>query len=182
MQLDGGRDGKQVLVGEEPARRDERRLRGRQICAILPCVERRVDPVRIEARDRRPQLGPGIGAAHRKPVPRGANSHLCVPLAKKSAPSRATSTSWFPKPCTPSTISRQRSAHARPRLARATTSAMRAMGSFTPLDECTQVTPTARALAVIARPMRSTIWSALARAPLSYNGMYRTLALERAAE
>ena len=44
------------------------------------------------------------------PVPRGPKIHLCVPAAKKSHPSAATASSSTPKPWTPSTTSRMRSA------------------------------------------------------------------------
>ena len=54
-------------------------------------------------------------------------------------------------------MSRQRSAEARPLLARRTASAMFAMGIFTPVDECTHVTPTARVFVLMVRAMRSTI-------------------------
>ena len=68
-------------------------------------------------------------------------------------------------------MSRQRSAGVRPRLARATTSAIRSSGSFTPLDDATHVTPTARVFGVMARPMRSTICAPFAEAAESYSGM-----------
>ena len=40
---------------------------------------------------------------HKMPVPRGPNSHLWVPVARKSQPRSGMSTSTAPKPCTPST-------------------------------------------------------------------------------
>ena len=44
----------------------------------------------------------------------------------------------------------------------ATTSAIPAIGSLIPVEDWTHVTPTARVAGVIARAMRSTIWSARA--------------------
>ena len=56
---------------------------------------------------------------------------------------------------------------ARPLLAFATTSAIGAIGSLTPVEEWTQVTPTARVFGAIARESRATISSARASALLS---------------
>lgn len=64
-------------------------------------------------------------------------------------------------------MSRQRSPDALPRFARATTSATGAIGSRTPVHECTHVTATARVFGVIARAMRATISAAFAFAPSS---------------
>ncbi len=98
------------------------------------------------------------------PVPRGPNIHLCVPAAKKSHPRAATDSSSTPRPWTPSTTSRMRSAAARDLLASAIASATRRTGTFTPVDECTHVIPTARVFGPSARRTRSTISSSAARA------------------
>ena len=110
------------------------------------------------------------------PVPRGPKIHLCIPATKKSAPSVAAPTSLQPKPCNPSTISRQRSASSRPALAAPTTSASAAIGSRSPVLECTHVRPTARVRGVIARRSLSSITSARAPAAPSWSAMRRTLA------
>ena len=140
-----------VLVGGEAAGRDEGGVVGGRAARS------------IHASNARPPSGSKFGMVGRisgqasflpqiRPVPRGANSHLCADATKKSAPRRAASTFSTPKPCTPSTISRQRSASARPEFALATTSARAGIGSFRPVAECTQVRPTARVFGVDRAP------------------------------
>ena len=65
-----------------------------------------------------------------------------------------------PNPWIPSTQSRTRANSSRPSLASATASAMSRSGSFTPLDECTHVTATARVRGVIPSAIAETIVSA----------------------
>jgi hypothetical protein len=66
-------------------------------------------------------------------------------------------------------------------LARATASATGGIGSFTPVHECTHVTPTARVFGVMARSSRDTISAAFALTPSSYRDTYLTPHPERSA-
>ena len=86
-----------------------------------------------------------------RPVPRGPNSHLWVPVARKSQPRSGRSTSTAAKPCTPSTQSTICSGRSRVRLTSATAAPISAIGSRTPVLECTQVIATTRVREVIAR-------------------------------
>jgi hypothetical protein len=84
---------------------------------------------------------------------------LWQPDAKKSQPSAGSRTFSIPKPCTPSTQSRIRSASLRPRLSGRSASAIRRIGSFTPVLECTHVNATTRVRGVTAFTTRRTIVS-----------------------
>ena len=66
MQLDRGGNRQDVLVGHEPARGNERGLGRRQLAALGPESEQHVHRIRVEARNRRPQLGPGVRASPEK--------------------------------------------------------------------------------------------------------------------
>src|SRR4029079_12060707 len=65
VQLDGGWNGQEMLVGEKTAGRDERGLRRRQRLALHPRGPR-LALLGIERRDRRPQFGPDVLAAPEK--------------------------------------------------------------------------------------------------------------------
>ncbi len=75
-----------MLVGHEAARGHESRLCRRQLLAIGPGAERRVDGVGIEARDRGPELRPGIAPApHEARAARGEQP-LMRPAGEKVSP------------------------------------------------------------------------------------------------
>ena len=76
----------------------------------------------------------------RIPVPRGPNSHLWVPVARKSQPRSGRSTSTALNPCTPSTHTTYWSRGTRLSPARAAHAS--ATGTRTPVPECTQVIAT----------------------------------------
>ena len=116
VELERRLDGPVVLVGVEPAGRDPGRLRLRvERLVRRPAVERLE---RVEARDRGPDLRPGVGAAPDEPGAARSEDPLVGARPRRSrSRARRRPSSLQPKPCTPSTISRQRSASARPALA-----------------------------------------------------------------
>ena len=115
------------------------------------------------------------GAAQTNPVPRGPNSHLWQPEASRSMPRLGRDASSTPKPCTPSTHRRMRSRSRRPRLACATAAAISRSGSFTPLEECTHVSASARVRGPSARDTAETIPSTDADSGSSYRRTRRTV-------
>ena len=102
---------------------------------------------------------PSSRFAHTKPVPRGPNNHLCVPGGKRVASQRRDLSISTRTMRTVDDRSGAQSTSSRLRFTSFNVSAIRAMGSRTPLLECTQVTPTARVFDPIALRMRSAISS-----------------------
>jgi hypothetical protein len=122
-----------------------------------------------------------LGRPQTMPVPRGPKSHLWHPAAKKSQPRAGSLTFSTPKPWTPSTQSRIRSASLRSRLRRPSASAIRRIGSLTPVLECTHVSATTRVRSDTAAVMRWTIAVADAAELWSYSETFRTDAPVRSA-
>ncbi len=112
----------------------------------------------------------------RMPVPRGPNSHLCVPVARMSQPRSGRSTSTAAKPCTPSTQNTIRSGTSRVLLRSAMAAPISAIGRRTPVLECTHVTATTRVRSEIARVSREAMASTDAVAGSSYSVTRRTVA------